>query len=70
MKIYRAHQYDPIEGSLDFKWFLSKREANSTQKEWNEQYGAETEIDELDLSMNKHDVVSFLNAYCTYADNG
>lgn len=70
MKIFRAHRYDPVEGSLQFQWFGSKSEASEQQSEWNEQYEADTEIDEFYVSSSKHDFLSFLNAYCTYADNG
>lgn len=70
MKIYKAHRYDPVEGSLGFKWFLLKSEAKSKQNEWNEQYKTDTEIDAYEMNMNKQDIIGFLNAYCYYPDNG
>jgi hypothetical protein len=70
MKIYRVTYYNHEDGSQGFEWFLGKSEAKKAQKEWNESQDGDRELEELEIAFNKHDVVSFLNAYCVYPDNG
>jgi hypothetical protein len=73
MKIYRVQSRRDGQESDGFTWFLSKREATKLHKSNQLEIDGEAqgdEVEEFDVSMNKHDIISFLNSYCAYADNG
>lgn len=53
-----------------YVWTFSKREANQIFKENNADPRRGDEIQSYELVMNKHDVIRFLNAYCSHPDNG
>lgn len=58
------------DGHTGYVWTLSKREANEIFKN----KGADPErgdgIQECELSVNKHDIIRFLNEHCDFPDNG
>lgn len=70
MKIYRATKREDGDAHAGYKFFFSKREAKLFQKDENFVSGVVDEVDELEVSMNKCDVLAFLNAYASHPDNG
>lgn len=71
MKIYKVphRELDGDEHS-GYSYHLSKREAQKTFKEAGANPNRGDEIEELELAMNKHDVIDFLNTHCSHPDNG
>lgn len=74
MKIYRTTVRAEEEGSEmkvhnGFRYYLSKSEAKKMHKQEGDEAQGDS-VEELELSMNKWDVISFLNAYCAHPDNG
>lgn len=61
----------PVDDShTGYFWTLSKREAVKVFKEKNANEDREDKIEELELSMNRHDLIDFLNTHCSFPDNG
>lgn len=74
MKIYQVPtRRDPSDGGDEhtgYFYTLSKREANKVFKEQGAQPELNDKVRELELAMNKYDIVRFLNAHCSHPDNG
>lgn len=75
MKIYKVPtRLDPNEGMGDdhtgYYFTSSKRDANNVFKIQGAQPELNDQIEELELAMNKHDIIRFLNVHCSHPDNG
>lgn len=73
MKIYKVptrQERQTGDEHTGYIYTLSKREATKAFKENNADPGRGDEIDTLELAMNKHDIIRFLNENCGYPDNG
>lgn len=71
MKVYKVPSRDEKKDeSKGYTWHLTKTEAKKAFKENNANEAVGDEIEELEFSMNKWDVVQFLNIHCSHPDNG
>jgi hypothetical protein len=70
MIIYRATKRRDGKEHDGFVYSLSKRDANKIQEQSNEEFHCDDEVETLVMSMNKLDVIDFLNAHCAHPDNG
>lgn len=66
MKIYRASIRQSDQEHSEYFYSLSKTEAKKKQSK---REGNKEEVVELELSMNKWDVINFLNTHCSCLDN-
>ncbi len=70
MIIYKVPHRE-INGDLrGFSHHLLKSEAKKAFKEKGADENLGDEVEELELAMNKHDIIRFLNQNYSYPDNG
>lgn len=70
MKIYRVTLRTDGDAHGGHKYVPNKVLAQKLQNEQNKESGCEDEVDTLEIEPTKKDILSFLNAYCSYPDNG
>lgn len=73
MKIYKVptREDNPItDEHTGYFWTTSKTEAKKVFKEKQADSERGDEIEEVELAMNKWDVIRFLNEHCSHPDNG
>lgn len=75
MKIYRVALYINSESSQGYEYFTNKKSAkdflNKFKKDCGEDYDdGRSDIQELELGLNKKSVLSFLNAWGSHPNNG
>ena len=70
MKIYVIHHSDDSGMSLGMEYSTSKKDVAVRMKAIEDGGDQAEVIAERELKLNKKDILSFLNSYCAYADNG
>jgi hypothetical protein len=70
MIIYKVPTRGDGDEHSGYSYHFSKREAKNKFKESGASTERGDEVEELELAMNKHDILRFLNLHCAHPDNG